>query len=883
MQLVIDGKTVHAREGSTVLEAAQQAGIYIPSLCFHPHISAIGSCRLCVVEVEGVRGLPCSCTLPAMTGMVVHTNTPWVQEFRSAMLQNILRIHPPSCLICPANLQCKLQETVAYIGAGTMGPLTTVRDPALRQEHIFFDWDHNLCVRCGLCVRACQEVRGNKVIYMLSDAQGLSVGPPLGLSLQDAGCQFCGACVDVCPTGALMGRSEAGIPERTVTTICPHCGVGCQMKIEVRHGRVSAAIPDTAGPANGGQACVKGRFGIPEFVHHKDRVTKPLVRKNGELVEVEWEEALDVVANSLARYSGDQIAVVASAEGTNEDCYVVQKMARTVLGTNNIANSAGATAMGLAKSFGVAAMTGPISDIKDAACILAVGADIAETYPVIALEVQKAVRKGGKLIVINPRRSSLAKQTDTWLRPLPGSEAALLMGMARVIVDEGLEDTAFIADRCEDYEAFRVSLEGFSLDTVAQVTGVPGESIARSARIFATHKPASILYTQDSHGADSVLAMANLAMLTGNVGRPASGMYPLCSRGNIQGCCDMGALPDMLPGYQGVAEAQARSRFEAAWGCRLKAGPGLTLTEMFDAVHEGRIKAMYLVGESSVLGESNARGVMSAVERLEFLVVQDMFLTETARQANVVLPACSFAEKEGTFTNAERRVQRVRKAIGELGGSRPDWWITCQIARRMGGRGFDFEGPSQIMDEIAKVTPVYGGISYQRLEAGSLMWPCPSQGHPGTSRLHVEGFALGKGRFTPLTYKDSRESPSDEYPLMLTAGLAPRRSHMDGLIRRVKGPAAPAWTGIVELNPEDAKGLQVAEGDRVRLVSRRGQLVATARVTGATPPRVACMIFDHVESPLVEATDAASGVVGGILRGKVCAVRVEKAVEAPDV
>jgi predicted molibdopterin-dependent oxidoreductase YjgC len=529
-------------------------------------------------------------------------------------------------------------------------------------------------------------------------------------------------------------------------------------------------------------------------------------------------------------------------------------------------------------------MTNPISDIENAACILAVGADIAETHPVIALEIQKAVRKGSKLVVINSRRTGLVERADTWLHPLPGSDVALLTGMARVIVDEGLEDKAFIEDRCEDYEAFRASLEGLSLDMAAQVTGVPRESIVRAARAFATRKPASILYTQDSHSPDSVLAMANLVMLTGNVGQPASGVNPLRSQGNAQGCCDMGALPDMLPGYQSVADAQARSRFETAWGCRLKADPGLTLMEMFDAIHEGRIKAMYLLGETPALSEPNIRHGMSAVEKLEFLVVQDMFLTETAQQADVVLPACSFAEKDGTFTNTERRIQRVRKAINPVGDSRPDWWITCQVARRMGGVGFDFDDPSQIMDEIARLAPIYGGVSYQRLDDGSLLWPCPSQDHPGTSYLHGGGFAHGKGRFTPLTYEDSRESPGDDYPLMLTAGPGLRRFQTDGLTRRVKGSAGLAWTGVVELNPEDAGGLEVAEGDTVRLVSRRGQLVATARVTGATPPRVAYMAFDHAgEDPPGVSTDDASGPVADILEDKVCAVRVEKAVEAADV
>ena len=891
MELVIDGKTVSAKDGMTVLEAAKAAGIYIPSLCFHPYISPMGTCRLCVVEVEGVRGLPCSCTLPATDGMVVRTSTSWVQEFRAAMLENILAEHPRSCLVCPANLQCDLQKATAHIGVDQESLPDISPNSRVKTEDIFFNLDYSLCIRCGLCVRACHELRGNKAIYFLSDEKGLSVGTPQDLPLQDSGCKFCGACVDVCPTGALLNKAQRGLPERVVTTVCPYCGVGCQLNLEIRRGEVTQVVPDPDGPANRGQACVKGRFGIGEFVHHSDRLTRPLVRRDGTLVEVDWDEALNIVAANLSKYSGDQVAVVSSAKCTNEDNYVTQKFARAVVGTNNLDHCArlchAPTVSGLGQSFGSGAMTNSIAEIGEAACILAIGTNTTDAHPVIALEVKKAVRKGGKLIVINPMRIDLVESADLWLRHTPGSDVALLMGIMRVIMDEGLQDDAFIGERCENFEAFRSSLEAFSLDFVEETTGVPCEKIIRAARMFATHKPASILYamgiTQHSHGTDNVLALANLAMLTGNIGKPSSGVNPLRGQNNVQGSCDMGALPDFLPGYQRVADEEARARFESAWGCNVNPKPGLTLIEMSEAAHQGQIKAMYLIGENTVLTEPDIQHVMDSLDKLDFLVVQDIFLSETAQRANVVLPACSFAEKDGTFTNTERRVQRVRRAVEEVGDSKPDWWITCEIARRMGGKGFDYEHPSQIMEEVSRLAPIYGGISYQRLENGGLQWPCPSAEHPGTPFLHKESFVRGKGRFMPVSYNPPQELPDEEYPLILTTGRDLYHFHTGTLTRRVGGLSRLRSEEKVMMNPQDAERLGIADKERIKVLSRRGEVIARAKVTEASPPGVIRMTFHFAESPVNMLTNPALDPVSKIPEYKVCAVRVEKLAETANV
>ena len=540
---------------------------------------------------------------------------------------------------------------------------------------------------------------------------------------------------------------------------------------------------------------------------------------------------------------------------------------------------------GLATTFGSGAMTNSIGDIAEAACIMSIGSNTTETHPVIGFEVKQAVRRGTKLIVANPRKIGLVRYADIWLRHRPGSDVALLLAMAKVIVDEGLADETFIKERCENFEAFKESLKDFSLDFAEKVTGVPKGQLAEAARLYGQSRPAAILYamgiTQHSHGTDNVIATANLAMLTGNIGRPGSGLNPLRGQNNVQGACDMGALPNVYPGYQKVNDTAAKEKFESAWGCALPDKSGLTITEMTDGALKGSIKAIYLVGENPVLSDPDAGHVLKALEKLDFLVVQDIFLTETAKLADVVLPATTFAEKEGTFTNTERRVQLVRKAIPAVGDSRADWWITCQIARRMGGKGFDFKGPSQIMDEIARLTPSYGGISFKRLTAGGLQWPCPDKKHPGTPILHREGFARGKGRFIPLEYQPPQELPDDDYPLLLTTGRSLFHYHTGTMSRKVKGLNAFRNEELVEIHPGDARKLGIADGDKVQVTSRRGNVTARARVTTDSPPGVVFMTFHFAESPTNLLTSAALDPVSKIPELKVCAVRVEKTARRP--
>jgi len=535
---------------------------------------------------------------------------------------------------------------------------------------------------------------------------------------------------------------------------------------------------------------------------------------------------------------------------------------------------------GLVTSFGSGAMTNSINEISKADSIFAIGTNTTDAHPVIALQINKAIGRGAKLIVANPRKIDLVKKAHIWLRHRPGTDVALLMGMMRVIVDEGLQDSSFIEKRCENFNVFKESLKAFDLDYVERITGVPANLVTEAARIYATTDSATILYamgiTQHSHGTDNVIATANLAMLTGNIGKLATGVNPLRGQNNVQGACDLGALPNVYTGYQSVADAAIRDKFESAWVTPLPTEPGLTLTDMLEAADQKKIKAIYLVGENPLLSDPNANHTEEIFEKLEFLVVQDIFMSETAQLADVVLPAATFAEKDGTFTNTERRVQLVRKALEPVGDCQPDWWITCQIGHRMGSGGFNFNHPSEIFDEIATLTPSYGGISYRRLENESLQWPCPTEDHPGTPILHTTMFSRGKGKFVPLEYKPSMELPDDEYPMILTTERSLYHYHTGTITRKVKGLNKLRSEELVAISPVDADTLGISDGEMVKVISRRGEVKARAKVTDVSPVGVISMTFHFAESPTNRLTNPAFDPVSKIPEFKVCAVRVER-------
>ncbi len=709
------------------------------------------------------------------------------------------------------------------------------------------------------------------------------IAPNDDKSIQDANCKFCGACVDTCPTGALIERSSifSGPMQGTTMTTCPYCGVGCQIEIEVKNNNIVSGHP-VNGLVNKGQACIKGKFGL-DFISHPDRLKVPLNKKEGKFIKTTWDEALNHVASTLARFKPEEIAIIASAKNTNEDNFVLQKFARTVLGTNNIDNCArlcyAPSIKSLEISFGSGAMTNPIQDLSKANCVFAIGTNTIDAHPVISIEIQQAISNGSKLIVANPLKISLIDSATLWLKNKPGTDYALLMGMAKIIIEEGLADHEFINNRCENYEVFKESLKHFDLESVSHITEVPADDIIRAAKIYATRKPSTIIYatgiTQHPRGTDNVSAIANLAMLTGNIGKPSTGVNPLAGQNNMQGTCDMGALPDFYPGYQSIVDPVMRKKFEDAWGYELNPQQGLTLSDVFEAIHQGKVKALYLVGENPVLSQPGTKYIKEALHKLEFFAFQDIFLNETGEFAHTVLPATSFAEKEGTFTNTERRVQRVRQVVDRIGDTRPDWWITSEIARRMGGHGFNYKSAADIMAEINALIPSYRGITYDRLESESLQWPCLTTEHPGTPILHTNIFTRGKGQFIPLSNEASSELPNEEYPLMLMTSRMQTHYGTGTMTRRVHSfdQLNGEWA---EINSKDAVLLGIAQDDVVIVTSRRGEVKTRARITDTVPTGLVNMSFHFSESPVDAVTSSYSDTASKIPELKVCAVNIRK-------
>lgn len=676
-----------------------------------------------------------------------------------------------------------------------------------------------------------------------------------------------------------------GIRKKVFTT-CVYCGTGCGLYLYVDQDKVVGINPSRSHPISRGRLCLKG-WNAHQFIHHPQRLKYPLIRRDGVFAEATWDEALDLVANRLSetkeRHGSDSLAVLSSGKCTNEENYVMMKLVRVVLGTNNVDHCArlchASTVAGLGKAFGSGAMTNSITDIQKANVILVIGSNTTEQHPVIGAEILRAVDNGSKLVIIDPRIVRLSRFAERQLRLRPGTDVALINGLMSVIIEEKLYNSTFIRERVEGFDEMRANLRRYTPAYVEQVTGVPADDLRFTARLYSKANKATILYcmgvTQHSTGTDNVLDCANLAMLCGHVGREGTGVNPLRGQQNVQGACDMGALPDFYTGYQRVTDETSRRKFEQVWNTKLPVTAGLTVVEMMKEAAEGKIKGMYIMGENPMLSDPDINHVRKALKRLDFLVVQDIFLSDTAELADVVLPACSFAEKDGTFTNTERRVQRIRRAIDPIGVSRPDWEIVCDISRRM-GYNMDYNSATEIMEEIATLTPIYGGVHYDRLDNFGLQWPCTNRDHPGTAYLHKSAFSRGKGKFHPVEYLPPAEVPDEQYPFVVTTGRIYYHFHTRTMTGRSEALNREAPEGYVEINPADAEKLNICSGVRVRVSSRRGQIVTKALVTDTVPPKTLFIPFHFLEAAANLLTNSALDAIAKIPEYKVCAANLER-------
>ncbi len=896
--LRVDGVAVTVPEGTSVMRAAFEAGVKVPKLCATDSLEAFGSCRLCLVEIDGRKGTPASCTTPAAAGMVVHTQTERLARLRKGVMELYISDHPLDCLTCAANGDCELQDMAGVVGLrevryGLAG--ANHQDAAKDESNPYFTFDPAKCIVCSRCVRACEEQQGTFALTILDRGFASKVAASMDQDFLASECVSCGACVQACPTATLMEKSVIahGLGERQVQTTCAYCGVGCGFTAELQGDRVVRMTPAKDGKANEGHSCVKGRFAWG-YATHPERITKPMIRGSIEEPwrEVSWEEAIQYAASEFQRlqraHGRKAVGGITSSRCTNEETFLVQKLIRTAFHNNNTDTCArvchSPTGYGLKQTFGTSAGTQDFRSVEAADVVMVIGANPTDAHPVFASRLKRRLREGAALVVVDPRRIDLVRtphvEARHHLQLQPGTNVALINAMAHVVVTEGLMDEAFVAERCDrasfaEWCSF-IRRPEYTPEAVAPITGVPADAIRAAARLYATGGNAAIYYglgvTEHSQGTTMVMGMANLAMATGNLGRDGVGVNPLRGQNNVQGACDMGSFPHELSGYRPVGDDAVRALFEAAWGTALDPEPGLRIPNMLDAAIQGTFKGLYIQGEDIAQSDPNTSHVTAALRAMECVVVQDLFLNETASFAHVFLPGSSFLEKDGTFTNAERRISRVRKAMEPRSGLQ-EWEVTQALATAL-GYPMHYTHPSEIMEEIARLTPTFAGVSYELLDrVGSVQWPCNEAAPEGTPVMHVERFVRGEGRFMATEFVPTEERTGPRFPLLLTTGRILTQYNVGAQSRRT---ANSVWheADVLEIHPHDAEQRGIRDGERVALASRTGETTLTARISERMAPGVVYTTFHHPETAANVVTTELSDWATQCPEYKVTAVQV---------
>ena len=890
----IDGKSVVVPADTSIMRAAAECGVDIPKLCATDRLKAFGSCRLCVVEIDGRKGTPSSCTTPVTDGMKVSTKSEKLDRLRQGVMELYLSDHPENCEVGDA---CEVHGVAKKVG------LKEVRYEA-KKTHLdlpkddsnpYFSFDSTECIVCNRCVRACDEVQGTFALTITGRAFEARVSAG-NKNFVESECVSCGACVQVCPTGALKEKNllTIGAPTRSVETTCAYCGVGCSFKAEMKGNEVVRMIPSKSGGANEGHSCVKGRFAWG-YASHQDRQLSPMIREKitDEWRKVSWEEAIAYAANGLKKvqekYGWDSIGGITSSRCTNEEVYVVQKMVRAAFGTNNVDTCArvchSPTGYGLNKTFGTSAGTQDFESVEHSDVIMLIGANPTAAHPVFGSRLKQAIRKGAKLIVVDPRQIELVKtahiKAEHHLQLLPGTNVAIINALAHVVMTEGLADEKFIAERC-DTEAFATWAEFIkqpenSPEAMEKISSVPASEIRAAARLFASAPNGAIYYglgvTEHSQGSTMVMGIANLAMATGNIGRKGVGVNPLRGQNNVQGSCDMGSFPHELPGYRHISNPETRAIYENLWGVKLKEKPGMRIPNMLDAAVAGEYMGIYVHGEDIAQSDPNTQHVTAGLAAMEMVIVQDLFLNETAKYAHVFLPGTSFLEKDGTFTNAERRINRVRPTMPSKTG-KEEWEVTCDLAKAM-GYNMHYDNASQIMDEIAATTPTFKGVSHARLDAeGSMQWPVNDNAPDGTPIMHIEKFVRGSGNFMLTPYVATEEKTNRKFPLLLTTGRVLSQYNVGAQTRRTENNV---WhpEDTLDIHESDAEMRGIKDGSWIKLSSRVGETLMRARVTDEVAPGVVWTTFHFPESGANVITTDYSDWATNCPEYKVTAVQVE--------